>query len=105
VKRVAPLSYEAWVDYDLEAQPLTRVERLLLSRLVQGSADGVRVRDGARLSVEEMKEAGLSAREVDELVEKLSEPGHPDFQLELSDMRTAEEMAAAMFEAVPGSFE
>ncbi len=27
VKRVAPLSYEAWVDYDLESRPLTRVER------------------------------------------------------------------------------
>jgi thymidylate synthase (FAD) len=105
VKRVAPLSYEAWVDYDLEAHPLTRVERQLLSRLIQSSEDGIRARDGAKLSVDEMKAAGLSAREVGELVEKLSEPGHPDFHLELSDMRSAEEMAAAMFEAVPGSFE
>ena len=34
VKRVAPLSYEAWVDYDLEGRPLTRAERDVLSRLV-----------------------------------------------------------------------
>ena len=30
VKRVAPLSYEAWVDYDLESRPLTRAERDIL---------------------------------------------------------------------------
>ena len=31
VKRVVPLSYEAWVDYDLESRPLTRAERVVLS--------------------------------------------------------------------------
>jgi len=105
VKRVAPLSYEAWVDYDLESRPLTRAERDVLSRLVTAGAEGVRVRDGAAASAEELKAAGLSAREVEELAEKLRAPSHQDFELDLSAMKSAEEIARKMFEAVPGSFE
>ena len=105
VKRVAPLSYEAWIDYDLVAEPVTRVEREVLSRLVRGSDDGLGVRDGAGVSTEEMKEMGLSPREIRELVEKVSAPDHPDFELDLSTMRSADQMAEAMYEAVPSSFE
>jgi len=101
VKRVAPLSYEAWVDYDLAAEPVTRVEREVLSRLVAGGEDGIAARDGARVSVDEMKEAGLSAREIQELVEKLQAPERPDFELDVSTMVDADTMAAKMFEAVP----
>jgi thymidylate synthase (FAD) len=105
VKRVAPLSYEAWVDYDLESRPLTRAERVVLSRLVEASDDGLSVRDAASVSNDEMKEAGLSPREIRELVEKVRAPERPDFELDLSRMRTAEDVAAEMYEAVPGSFE
>lgn len=105
VKRVAPLSYEAWVDYDLESRPLTRAERDVLSRLLAADRSGVRARDGASVGAEEMKAAGLSSREVEELAEKLRAPEHPDFELDLSTMKSAEEIAAKMFKAVPGSFE
>jgi thymidylate synthase (FAD) len=105
VKRVAPLSYEAWVDYDLASHPLTRVEREVLSRLVEGSDDGISARDGARVPAAEMKEMGLSPREIRELIEKLEVPSPPDFELDVSIMRSADEMAAQMYEAVPGSFE
>ena len=105
VKRVAPLSYEAWVDYDLESRPLTRVERDVLSRLLTADAGGVRVKDGAAVVTDELKELGLSNREITELAEKLQAPGRPDFELDLSAMRTAEEMAEEMYEAVPERFE
>lgn len=105
VKRVAPLSYEAWIDYELESRPLTRVERQILSRLVEESDDGISAREGARLSSAEMKDAGLSPREIRELIEKLDAPDHPDFELDLSTMQSADEMAAKMYEAVPSSFE
>jgi thymidylate synthase (FAD) len=105
VKRVAPLSYEAWVDYDLESHPLTRVERQILAQLVQGTDEGIEARPDARVSNEQMQAAGLSPREARELVEKLEAPGHPDFELDLSTMRSADDMAAAMYEAVPSSFE
>lgn len=106
VKRVAPLSYEAWVDYDLESRPLTRVERQALSRLVEGHEGGVRAKEGADpVSAEEFKELGLSPREIREFVEKLEAPGHPDFELDVSTMESADEVAARMYEAVPESVE
>ncbi len=105
VKRVAPLSYEAWVDYDLSSRPLTRVEREVLSGLLIADVEGVRARDGAAASAETLKDAGLSAREIRELVEKLAPPDHPDFELDLSTMRPAGEMAEKMSRAVPGTFE
>ena len=105
VKRVAPLSYEAWVDYDLESRPLTRVERQILSKLVEGSEDAITARDGASVSIGDMKAAGLSPREGRELIEKLEAPGHPDFELDLNEMCSADEMAEKMYEAVPNSFE
>ena len=105
MKRVAPLSYEAWVDYDLGAEPVTRVEREVLSKLVQGADGGITAVDGASVSTDEMKAAGLSAREIRELLEKLEAPAHPDFELDMSRMKSADEMAADMFEAVPDSFE
>jgi thymidylate synthase (FAD) len=105
VKRVAPLSYEAWVDYDLESRPLTRAERDVLSRLVQAADDGIGARDGARVSPEDMKEAGLSPREARELIEKLQAPEAPDFELDLARFRSAEEVAAEMYQAVPGDFQ
>jgi len=105
VKRVAPLSYEAWVDYDLVGQPMSRRELEVLSRLCVGGGDGISARAGASFSVDELKEAGLSAREIRELVAKLQAPACPDFELDLSKMKSAEEVAKTMFEAVPGSFE
>jgi thymidylate synthase (FAD) len=104
VKRVAPISYEAWVDYDLESRPLTRAERDVLSRLVQAGDDSIAARPGATVGKDDMKAAGLSPREIHELVEKLQAPDRPDFELDLARMRTAEEVAAEMYEAVPGDF-
>ncbi len=105
VKRVAPLSYEAWVDYDLVGRPMSRGELEVLSRLLVGGGDGISARAGASFSVDDLKEAGLSAREIRELVAKLQAPARPDFELDLSKMKSAEEVAKTMFEAVPGSFE
>jgi thymidylate synthase (FAD) len=104
VKRVAPLSYEAWVDYDLAGRPLSRGERSALARLVQASEDGgLAAREGESLSVEALGELGLSGREVRELVAKLQPPESPDFELDLSEMRSAEEVGKEMEAAVPGS--
>ena len=105
VKRVAPLSYEAWVDYDLESRPLTRAEREALSRLVEVDGDGVRARNGASVGVDELKASGLSQREVREFSEKLQAPERPDFELDLSRMISAEEVSEKMYKAVPGNFE
>jgi thymidylate synthase (FAD) len=101
VKRVAPLSYEAWVDYDLVGQPMSRAELVALSRLLEADDEGVRPREGVSLGTEELKDAGLSPREIREMVTKLQAPARPDFELDLSRMRAAEEVSAEMMEAVP----
>ena len=43
----------------------------------------------------------MSPREVREFVEKLRVPERPDYRLDLSRMKTADEMAAASSAAVP----
>jgi thymidylate synthase (FAD) len=105
VKRVAPLSYEAWVDYDLESRPLTRAERDVLSRLVVAGDGGLSARAGVSISADDMRDAGLSPREVRELVEKLRAPDKPNFELDLARFRSAEAVADEMYEAVPGDFQ
>jgi hypothetical protein len=105
VKRVAPLSYEAWVDYDLVGQSMSRAELEVLSRLLVGGEQEISARDGASLDADQLKEAGLSPREVRELVAKLQAPARPDFELDLSKMMSAEEVGKTMSEAVPGAFD
>jgi thymidylate synthase (FAD) len=103
VKRVAPLSYEAWIDYDLCARPFTRADREALARLVEASGEEVRARAGATLGKAELSALGLSGRELAELVEKLQPPERPDFELDLKRMRSAEDVGKQMSEAVPGA--
>ena len=101
VKRVAPLSFEAWVDYDLSGAPLSRGERAALARLVEAREEGLVARSGTTLGEAELADLGLSAREVRELKAKLAVPERPDFDLDLSRMRPAQEVAEEMARAVP----
>jgi len=101
VKRVAPLSYEAWVDYDLVGQPMSRGELASLARLVEADEDGLRARDGVVVRAADLESEGLSAREVRELIGKLSALDRPDFELDLSTMRSGEEVQKEMLSAVP----
>ena len=103
VKRVAPLSYEAWIDYDLCARPFTRAEREALLQLLDASGEEVRARAGASLSKAELTQLGLSAREIAELIEKLQPPERPDFELDLARMRSADDVGKEMSEVVPGA--
>jgi thymidylate synthase (FAD) len=101
VKRVAPLSFEAWLDYQVMGDRLSRGEILALSRLVAVDGEGLRARDGEGLSREALADLGLSGREIRELQEKLRPGAVPDYELDLSTMREAETVAAEMYEAVP----
>jgi thymidylate synthase (FAD) len=105
MKRVAPLSYEAWLDYEFCGEHLSHGELEILRRLFDADGDGIRARAGASLSVDEIRELGLSKREIAELVEKMQPAERPDFELDLSRMKSPEECEARMREAVPGDFE
>jgi thymidylate synthase (FAD) len=107
LKRVAPISYEAWVDYDLMGSAMSRGELEALSRLVEPAEDdGIQPRTGAQgLTREGLEGLGLSGREIRELRTKLTPPPRPDFELDLSNLRSAEDVAREMDRAVPGAFE
>ncbi|MEE8595896.1 MAG: hypothetical protein V3T25_08495, partial [Gemmatimonadota bacterium] len=106
LKRVAPLSYEAWIDYQVCGSRVSHGELEAFRRLLE-------VRDGclaARteadpLGPEELAEVGLSKREVGELLEKLGPMERPDFELDLGEFRAPEEFEERLARAVPGDFE
>jgi thymidylate synthase (FAD) len=105
LKRVAPLSYEAWIDYDFAAAPMSRAELAVLTELIAAelvdSGGSLTARDGASLDTARLREHGLSKREIRELVDKLQPAAPADFELDLSRMESAEAMGARMQEAVP----
>ncbi len=104
MKRVAPLSYEAWVDYDLCGAPMSRGELEALGKLLdlQGE-DGLDARPGVRLDGSALAALGLSSREISEFRGKLQPRDRPDFELELTRMRSAESVAAEIEGAVPAA--
>jgi thymidylate synthase (FAD) len=101
VKRVAPLSYEAWLDYQVAGASLSYGELRALQSLVEPDGSGLRTRGERRLEEAELKQLGLSPRELAELLEKLRPRGRPDFELDLSRMRAAETVEQEMLAAVP----
>ena len=102
VKRVAPLSYEAWIDYQVMGDKLSGGEIEALSRLVTADGAGIAARGGgAGLTNEELGALGLSGREIRELKAKLKPREAPNHDLDMAQMRNAEEVAAEMLEAVP----
>ncbi len=106
LKRVAPLGYEAWIDYNVRAHPMSRGEMDVLRHLLEADAEGVGPREGGEsLALKDFREFGLSGREAREFVEKLQPTDVPDYELDLTLMRRAEDMAAELEAAVPGSFE
>jgi len=105
MKRVAPLSYEAWLDYEFTGQHMSHGELEALRGLVDARSDHLCARDGASLDIEALKGAGLSKREALELIQKLRPAERPDFELDLSNMKSPEEFQSRMQAAVPGDFE
>jgi thymidylate synthase (FAD) len=103
LKRVAPLSYEAWIDYDVCGGHLSRHELEVLRGVLEPDADGgLRTRESA-LSRQALLERGLSGRELDEFLAKLRPAEVPDFELDLSQAKTAEFFAERFAKAVPGA--
>lgn len=101
VQRVAPLSFEAWRDYQLDGAHLSRGELEALRRLVRID-DGGLASSGASLSDADLGRLGLSRREIDELRAKLAPaPAREDFTLDLASARPASWFAEHMAAAVP----
>jgi thymidylate synthase (FAD) len=106
LKRVAPLSYEAWIDYQVCGARLSHGELEVLRRLLEVRDGKIASREDAGvLGTEEMAELGLSKREARELLDKLRPAERPDFELDVSRFRKPEEFEERMARAVPGDFD
>jgi thymidylate synthase (FAD) len=104
LKRVAPLSYEAWIDYDVCGAPLSRMELdVLRGVLSPDGTGGLNAANAGVLPRERLSASGLSGREIDELLTKLTPRSVPDFELDLGTARTPEEFAARFADAVPNT--
>ncbi len=101
LKRVAPLSYEAWIDYDVCGERVSRMELEALRKLVNPDGDALRARDGVNLDAAGLAEAGLAKREAAEFLLKLQPRSVPDFELDLSKASSAEVFAERFAQAVP----
>jgi thymidylate synthase ThyX len=97
LKRVAPLAYEAWIDYEVCGARFSRMEMRVLQALLGANRDaggrliGNMLKDGAVYELE-MESLGMSKREIDEFY-ALFERGDlvtPNFELDLSKAKTAE---------------
>ncbi len=91
LQMVAPISFEAWVDYDLLGASLSRME-LDLVRLL------LKVEEGRLVPTGEpglpLAKSGLSRRECDEMETLLASRPTPEFPLRMEDSLTAEEIEA-----------
>ena len=102
LKRVAPLSYEAWIDYDVCGARMSRMELAALSKLLVAENGTLKVRPGAELESAALVESGLNQREIAELFQKLSPTSQtPDFELDLASAGTPESFAERYARAVP----
>ena len=101
LQRVAPLTFEAWSDYELNGTTLSRGELEAVRRLVR-PADGGLVGNAERVDPKTLADLGLSAREIDELLAKLAPaPAPEDLTLDVATARSAEWFAERMEAAVP----
>jgi thymidylate synthase (FAD) len=100
LQKLAPHSYEAWIDYDVCGARMSRMELAALRKLLDADAAGIRTKQGA-LDAEQLAALGLSRRELDELVDKLSPRELPSFELDLARAETPEAFAERMAGAVP----
>jgi hypothetical protein len=103
LKRVAPLSYEAWIDYDVCGGHVSRMELdALRSLIAPDGTGGVRTAPGAAgLDKAALAARGLSTREIDELLAKLTPAAVPDFELDVASAKSGEHFAARFAAAVP----
>ncbi len=91
-KMVAPLAYEAWVDFVHCARTFSRLELVALEESLRTG----------KMSDTRLAEIGLSKREIEEFTSKTSgAPEVPNFELDLSAAKNAEYFRLKAEEAVP----
>lgn len=105
VKRVAPLSYEAWIDYDVMSSNLSRMELDVLKKYIQvgSSQQGDKYIGGVNdLATYSKDVSDISKREFEELLKKFTRDNSaPDFELDLTTAKDGLYFEEKMLAAVP----
>lgn len=110
LKRLVPLAYEAWIDYDVCGVRFSRQEMEILTSENMLTTDGNNIWAGTEESTVAANMAKdhpyiterLSPREVEELFAKLKPRPKPDFELDLSLAQTPEYFMERIQAATPG---
>ncbi len=100
LERVAPLSYEAWLDYDVCGTRMSHMELEALRRLVHVQGEGLSSQAG-QVDSSALSELGLSGREARELLQKLAPKQRPSFTLDASRGLPGEHFQERFSQAVP----
>ena len=80
---------------------MSRGELEVLRSLLRANAESESIHAEGVATKEDFEASGLAPREIRELLDKLSPVERPDFTLDLSQMKSAEEMSKKMAKAVP----
>lgn len=103
VKKVAPLSFKAWLDYNVESENFSKQEMQILKSLIKANAynGGIGVGGSGYLDIKDKNEYNLSKRELIEFVNKFENKNIPDFELDMSQAKEPEFFEKLMLDAVP----
>jgi len=103
MKRVSPLSFEAWMDYEVTGAHFSRMELDVIRNMVSMNPDGTAESSKTVVSPAYMAELGLSTREIQELTAKLQPKVPPVFDLDLSLAKPGSFFEEKFRNAVPKS--
>jgi len=108
VKRVAPDTFEAWIDYEYSATTFSRMEMEIIrspffTNTKDAESDVILETDSSPTYFREkdLLARGISKREIKELLMKFNEPEVPDFDLDLSKAKSPEYFDDIIAKAVP----
>lgn len=105
VKRVAPFSFEAWIDYFFAGARMSRMEIDLLRELIRPAESKIPTLSEKlefwQRNVLSGGDYGLTTREIGEFFEKLKPKEIPSFDLDLSETKDGEFFQQQWEDAVP----
>jgi thymidylate synthase (FAD) len=107
VKRLAPITFEAWIDYDFGGERFSRAEMDIIRSLVRtlhhppDDSHSVFCKALGIVAPADLEMLLGSKREVQEFVTKLNGKKIPDFELDLSTMKTADHFHDQMATELP----
>jgi thymidylate synthase (FAD) len=109
LKRVAPLSFEAWIDYDVMGARLSRTELDIVRQFIgKNSTEGLMALPGVEDAFQSktlLTQTGLAEREAEEfagLFSSFNMRDVPSFDLDLSQAKSGEFFAERAKLAAPG---